>query len=304
MTFIGIQCTSETAEIAVDSGAYRDRGTRFVETSKVDTFPHLDAAFACSGHAEFSHWAHRYAHDASKLEPTFDDWVSAAPEWLEAALHSSGEDPNDPSGSQLSADAFLVGYSPRDGGYVAYSASMQDLVPQKIEGLHVQPTPFSRCPGQKECDGLRAYMDHDDVPAEELDRLFDQWNTQPRPFVTDAADWIALAEEARTLRSLRGDFMRVFVTGSLYITRMRRGSIRTNRLHTFNDTGQELLQLLADTRHPLAQISPCHCDSGQPALDCCLKEELDDPCDCYSGKTFGDCCVVTDRDAVTGQLWT
>jgi hypothetical protein len=305
VTFLGIRCEGNSAEIVVDSAAYTDAGAKFVEVTKVATFPHLDAAFACSGHGKFSYWAHRCADDATVVARDFDDLVDAAPIWLARALEASGEDPQAPSGLEVSATAFLVGYSARESRYVAYMATMQSLQPQRIEGLHVQPMPFSRRPGREEREGYREILEDEGHPAEDITELLEIWGSRPAPAISDAADWIELARAARTERSLAGDFLRVWVGGSLYITRMKRGSVRTNRLHTFNDTGDELRQLVTASHHPVAQISACgECESGLPALDCCLREELGDPCDCRSGKAFGDCCVVTDREAVADQLWT
>jgi hypothetical protein len=305
VTFLGIRCTGESAEIVVDSAAYTDAGAKFAEVTKLDTFPHLDAAFACSGHGHFSYWAHRCARDATVIARNFDDWADAAPIWLNRALVSSGEDPQSPSGLEASATAFLVGYSARESRFVAYMATMQRLQLQRIEGLHVQPMPFSRRPGEEELEGWREILEDEEHPAEDIESFLELWASRPAPTVNDAADWIHLARAARTERSLAGDFLRVWVAGSLYITRMKRGSIRTNRLHAFNDTGEELRQLVTASHHPVAQISPCgDCESGLPALDCCLKEELGDPCGCHSGKTFGDCCLVTDREAVADQIWT
>ena len=170
----------------------------------------------------------------------------------------------------------------------------------------MQPTPLSRRPNRGEIDWLRECPDVDEnVSVEQVEGLIETWAKKPAVSVKSDADWIKIAQAARASRSLRGEFFRVWVAGPLFITRMKPGSIRVNKLLKFNDTGEELRQLLTESHHPLAQINPCSwCDSGLPALDCCLRDDLDDPCGCSSGKTFGDCCVVTDRDAVPERLWT
>lgn len=303
MTFIGIRCTGGTAEIVTDSVCYTYGGTSFREKTKVHPFPHRDAAITGFGDGPLLVAAGLNAEIASTRTSGFDEMVDTAPEWLADAASLVEPSPGVVSSSSI----FLVGRSEREGAYVAYRfTTAEDLQPCRVPGLFVHPTPFGLRPSPSELEWTRQlWQDDPRASRADLERFLEEWSKVPEPAIQDAADWITMATLAREQRSLSGWLLRVWVAGSLYVTRMRPGAIRTNRVYTFDDTGEELRRLVAGSRHPLGQINPCgFCDSGLPALDCCLVNQLDEPCECLSGHTFRDCCMVTDRGAVPDQLWT
>lgn len=84
------------------------------------------------------------------------------------------------------------------------------------------------------------------------------------------------------------------MAGDVFHTRIQRGELHTRRIHSFDDTGEGFQRMVEGTHHPVAQLMPCWCGSGDIALDCHLLADLDQPCRCGrpEPKTFRECCAV------------
>ena len=72
---------------------------------------------------------------------------------------------------------------------------------------------------------------------------------------------------------------RVLVASDVYDTRIQR----------FNDSGDELLELVEYPEQPIALTGPCWCECGKTDGDC-HAGEVD--CGCGCGKPFGECGTV------------
>ena len=85
----------------------------------------------------------------------------------------------------------------------------------------------------------------------------------------------------------------MLIAGDLHHSVLKRGEFQTARVHSFNDSGAEFALLLAGKYHPAGPYGPyAYCDSGRPAVDCCLAADATAACSCGSGKPFQECCSV------------
>lgn len=305
MTFVGIHCRTNSADLVVDEGSYEPPyATIFRRSTKAVLLPHLDAAFATSGNGLFAASVRETAHLAGDNVEDFDDLIDQSPKWVAEAVASTGLNPED-SASGAGGTLYLVGYSNRAQSFTAYTLRMNDPTPVEVKGALVSPAPWTLRPSQRQCEEVLRAAGAMGLSADEVDDLRRGWMAKPRAKVFEPTDWVKLATEARRSRSAGGTTLRVWVTGRLFLTRLEKGTSTTRVLHEFNDTGDELRSMLAGTLHPVGQWLPCaYCDSGLPGLDCCMSDMLAEPCRCGSGTEFQHCCMV-DRDAIVPEsLWT
>lgn len=303
MTYIAIHCTKESAEIWTDTASYLVAGTGFRPTSKVQLIAHLDAAVTASGDGQFTNPAKFFVTQQAALAEDFDDLVGSLQPILQDLWTETGAGGPD----DMWANVFVVGYSPAADSFQGWKFSSRfDFEPDPIVGLSIAPalfgTKLDRSGLAELAHALRDPRPEEAEVAEELLAEAPTWGPLSAP--ESMSGWIALAQLVREERALKGPWARIWVAGQLQRTTLERGLVATMKVWDFEDTGEELVQLVTGSFHPVAQISPCICGSDSAALDCCLASFIDQPCVCDSTRPFRDCCMVTDRDAVPRQLWT
>ena len=289
MTLIALACYGDHAEFVTDSMAYSRNLRRLGTATKSVVLHHLDAAILTSGDGLFSAETRSYLTQSRDLldQNTFDTLIEAAPAWLRDAWRAVQ---SAVAGYKLDdSTVYLVGFSEAAGEYRAYHfASEHDFNPEPIVGLHMAPTPGDYRPSDMEADKIgRDFADLDGITE-----FIASWKAKPaHPVPAGLDDWFKVGLEART-RSTQ-NFLRILVGGSIYYTRLERGYASTMKLFDFDDTGDNLLELVGFTQHPAAQLRPCWCGSGKRHLDCHLAEFLDEPCGCGApGRLFRDCCMI------------
>ena len=276
---------SDRAEFITDSTSYTLRVSNLGRCSKHLTIHHLDAAVLTQGSGDFGTAAKTGLLTASGKVSNFDELADVAPEVLRV-VWDGGVELGDvhPDADGI---VFLLGWSDRDGKWRAYGFPSEDgFEPVKIPGLFVTPSPWEIRPSKMEHARVSQWWpDHPDN-----DIAMKLWSTKPaRPAPRTRQEWVDLAIEAREQRSLSGTYGRVIVAGDVFHTVLKRGTIETRKVHTFNDTGDEFLRMVEWTEHPQALAMRCHCESGRPWGDC---HALEEPCGCRSGKPFGECCML------------
>jgi hypothetical protein len=287
MTMICFATYGDSAEFMTDTVNYNERASTLGHGTKHVTLNHLDAAFLTHGGLYFGDSAKAAALQASHQVATFDELVDSAQTWLRQVWTGALAD----GAPARPASVFLIGWSGRRERFAAYSlASEQDFAAVPVDEPFVTPTPFTMRPSDLELARFRDYMlECGDTEADFAD-MSRRWTSQPAPTrLTRFTEWEQLAMDIRQQRALE-QFGRVIVAGRVVHTRLERGSVETQVIGEFDDSGEEFLQLVAFTRHPLGQVQPCWCDSGRRYLDCHLADELDDPC--CRGKAFRDCCMI------------
>ena len=240
------------------------RRRRIGRCTKHLTINHLDAAVLTQGDSDFGDQAKVAAKIMSGEVATFDELVDSAPEWLQHTW--SGHHPD-----ACDSVVFLLGWSDRAAAFTAHAfASEQAFKPLAVTRPWVMPSPWSLRPSGLELRRLKAW--HHDHP--QIDQAAAAWATRPSLAAPESVEaWVDLAELCREQRALGGRFGHVFVAGDVFHTRLGRGEVHTQRVHQFNDAGDELLQMVAGTYHPLALAAAC---------------------DCGTGRSFGECCGVVD----------
>lgn len=283
MTLVALHADHNKADIITDTVSYTHSGSELGQVSKVDLFPHLDAAVITQGESLLGAYNVVAADDLTGRVPDLDAFLEDAPAMArhcwQATVTQLGRTPGD-------STMFVVGYSPRQQGFVAYGmASDTDWEPWRITGLHVMPSPTSLRPSAVELARLAKTVNPADV--ETLKR-----RPVPAPPKSRQA-WVELAQQARkrALMPVQGGW-KVFVAGKVFHTHLSRGQARTSLVHTFDDSGQEFQTMVAGTLHPQGQLGACPCGSGVRYLDCCLRQYLDEDCPCGSPQSLRDCCAL------------
>ena len=304
MTMIAFATYGDRAEIITDSASYNQNGSAIGRTSKVLTIPHLDAAVATQGDSLFGVLAKSAVLQVAGQLATFDDVVAAMPRHLREIWAERREDWADASDSII----FLLGYSARSERFEAYlfATDRGDLEPSRVGAPWVTPCPWSFKPSLVDVKRLREWSRDAAAAAGEADQGHEAvqlWMTKP-PMTAPATvdEWVDLAKQVREERALSG-YATVYVAGDVFYTRIARGEATTRKVHTYDDEGDEFLQMIEGTQHPVAQLMPCWCESGKAFLDCHLAPQLDERCQCnMSDKTFRECCAVTpeQRAAIEG----
>ncbi|MCD4525242.1 hypothetical protein [Nocardioides sp. cx-173] len=299
MTFLGVACKGDQAEIVCDTASYLPNARRFARTSKVITVPHLSAAVTASGDGEFTVVAKMLAVARSSEEGmTFDVWADEMADEMRGVWKTLGEQRSAAGRAEIAMICHLivVGFSERAGEFVAYlHSSGRDFTPTPITGVHLQPMPVSYRADEETADFLTQQAPNfPQVDADMIKEARQAWLAQPlAPVPNSVGEWVVLAELAREERSLKGPFGRVYVAGDLLHTRLGVGWTSTQKVWSFDDEGDELARMVAGSEHPASQLGPCQCGSGKTFLDCHLAEHLDTPCRCESGRPFRDCCMVS-----------
>lgn len=290
MTLIAFALYDDRAELLTDTLSYSLNFSRLGQCTKLMPLTHLDCVIATAGCGEFATDVRLgLAHLGGKMD-TFDDMVEHTPAVLKA-LHQDAP-------AMTSSTVFLLGYSPAAERFTAHVyANDDDFAPLQVTSPWVMPAPWVVRPTDLEVSRLKALPDGGSV-----ERLRDQdaeiWLARPalEP-PASVEEWIMLAEFARAHRALNGPFP-TGIGGQLFLTRIWQGAQITERVGTFNDTGDEFLRLVAWTCHPMAQEQPCWCGSGYRVVECAFREEWDNPCLCKSGLTFRECCRIPADETV------
>lgn len=263
MTLIAFATYSrDRAEFITDTGWYTSRVSHLGHCAKHVLLPHIDAAVVAGGDHEFNVKAKTTLLWASSDLPTFDDLADYAPDllrelWAANAAHRDA----------TTATVFLLGWSAAAGKFVARGyAADRDFEPFSIPGLWVMPTPWSMRPSRLEAERI-AQEERDDPTTLEAIEIWKRRDPTPAPRTRQ--EWVDLAITARQERSLQTTTARVIVAGDVFHTVIKRGSAHTERIHRFDDGGDEFQWMLRGTEHPLAQTLECGCGSGRVYGECC-----------------------------------
>ncbi len=297
MTLIAFHAQADCAEIITDTLSYTVTQRRLARMSKVLLLPHLDAAVITHGSAQFSRYWEQDAMTPNTAD--FDAFTTQVPGRLReiwAEIKVMDEHRNAIHGGTRNAPrsvAFVVGYSPAQRRFRALSfSSQEDFTPAELDGLWVIPSPLDSRPSELEFQRLQETVTEQLGDASHLDVL----KSLPRPQPPTTVDgWVHLAKAAREHRSLApiDSGLKMYVGGDVIYTRLEVGCTVQRRVHTFDDHGAEFAEMMAGSLHPVGQLGTCtYCDSGQPLVDCCLRELNEQPCPCGSGTTFASCCRV------------
>lgn len=266
MTLIAFATYGDHAEFVTDTISYTSGGEELGRCTKHMTLNHLDAAVLTQGDELFGDDAVSGANQVSGRVATFDELVDAATDFLadlwRARLAEKG-------GSEDVAESviFFLGWSDRAGAFTAHAfASEQGFKPLAVTRPWVMPTPWSLRPSGLELRRLKTW--NQDHP--QIEQACAAWAAAPPLAAPQSIEaWVDLAKQARELRSLGGRFGRVIVAGDVFHTRVSRGAVHTQRVHRFNDAGDELLRMVAGSYHPLALAAACDCGAGRAFGDCC-----------------------------------
>lgn len=274
MTMICFNVKPDRAEVMTDSLTYNRSGRHMGRSSKVDVLADLNTVVTSYGsHPLGAEW--RYLLDnAGQWVDDFDGLDALAEEhlpevWAEMADYV-------PDGSE--AVVFHIGYSPRHNRFKAYaypSANGFRCTPLGA-GLHVMPAPTS-------VDSTLALM----VAGSEVVTLD---GLDP----AGLEDWTALAETIHADRSAvpYGTGRKVFIGGDIVHTRLERGAVTQRRIHHIGEDSEGFRRMVSGTMHPLGQLGPCVCGSGETFATCHLPAIADQPCVCRSGQSFAECCRI------------
>ncbi len=282
MTLIAFHTTKTSADVLTDTWAYLNDASQIARSSKTYPIQHLNAVYMTQGDCTFGGRAGLVFDGLARLSESFDALVEAAPANLGHAWMSVKMD--HPGFKPFKSAVFLVGYSTGAESFQAWEmASAEGFAPRQIVGTFAMPSPLDARPGDAEADSLIAsYSRLGGGPGEEsaedaaamaefCDAL-DLWRSLPplaRP--NTEKDWVDLARRVRQQRALIDirTGLKVFVAGELHLTKLQRGQVTTRTVHSFNDQGEELAQMVAGTMHPIALALPCLCGSGERFKDCC-----------------------------------
>lgn len=304
MTFIGIETTPATADIYTDTWSYMTNARTLGSYTKVLPILHLKAAVVVQGSVAFgSAWKGR-ADQLSETATTFDEFNELAPERIRQAWRGAQGEGRADFGPAL---VLHVGFSSERKTFetVAFH-SFTGFEPEILAGPFVHPSPLGIKPSDYELVRYAKGVVETDNP-EHRTTLEANFKTMTAwPLMADEPrtpeEWTEIAETARQDRSIRmtvASQMKILVGGELHRTRLSMvGGIYQQRIHSFNDQGEELAQVVRGTAHPLAQLAPCSCGSDKMQLECCTAPYLDEPCQCGSGANLRACCAVASVEAV------
>lgn len=291
MTMIAFATYGDRAEFITDTLSYHRNGANLGRTSKHLCIPHLDAAILMQGDSWFGDDAKSVAVQVSRQVATFDELVESAPAWLGDLWKARRAQVGDTASYLSDPLAILVGWSDREQEFAAYTlAAEQEFKPLRIKGTWAIPCPWTARPSGIE---QRRILALDDPGTHEQRReAVDLWRNKP-PLARPAAaeEWRELAKQIRKQRALE-TFCSTYIGGDVLHTRLERGRSTTEKIHAYDDSGEEFLQMIAWSYHPIAQAAACWCESGKRYVDCHLAEQHDQPCACGSGGLFKTCCKV------------
>ncbi|MFI2104103.1 hypothetical protein ACH436_12460 [Isoptericola sp. NPDC019693] len=259
MTLIAIGTTPTSARIMTDTWAYTLDATQLAHCTKVVPLLHLDAMVATAGNVAFGDLWAAAAMSGGTVTPDFDQFVA----WAPGRLREIGEFM---LGEEDEALVLHVGRSAAHGGYVTVAhSSYNDFEPEVLGDYFIHPSPFDSRVSNHEAarirraiDGLEGLMIGDDEPWDttvDRDNLAFMLEQPVGTAPTSTAGWVNLAEKARLHRSRKAvaiGGMKVLVGGKVHLTTLDRQGLTQRVIHEFNDQGDELLEVLRGTDHPLA----------------------------------------------------
>jgi uncharacterized protein YchJ len=287
MTLVSFALYGDRAEFVVDTASYTQNVEQMGQCTKFTVIQHVDTVILNQGDGPFGYIVKSGALQIGAQTTGYDELVNTIPEHARQYWATQIADRGELSDSVF----FLIGWSAKAERFAAHGfASERNFKPFEITSTFVMPTPWDTKPSDLELTRFRNYAanrpDRDEIAA--------LWAPKPPMRVpTNIDDWRNLGLKVREHRSLSGTTGRVIVAGDLIHGRLKQGRFTSQRLHRFNDAGEEFLQMVAFTAHPQSQTLPCWCDSGKTFIDCHLAPALDTTCGCGSGQTFRECCAVT-----------
>lgn len=276
MTLMAFNAEPDVAHILTDTLSYMPTGRWMGKTSKVNLMPHADMAMLSQGPGSLSAaWRYNLAFHGQNAA-SIDDFDRLATELLPPLWDQFVQEQEPfPDVVDTNGIVFHIGYSPAHGRMKAYSyPSNLGFARQDVSdaGAYIIPAPVSH---------------------------------QPDPASED--DWRDLALTLRRERALASvtTGLKVFIGGDLLLTRMEPGAVTQRRIHTFDDRpdNPEFQQMVAGTLHPVAQLGPCECGSGN-IQELCHSIPDDRDCLCGSGHPYEDCCRMPTDDLRAAQAAT
>lgn len=292
MTLVAIRNRPDRIEVMTDSiaCAFDSRRAWVDEEPKTTVLDGLNAVLACRGNAAIGQvWAQLAAKRAAEASD-FDEFMQRAPATLHAVMQVAENRPTiqriakiDPLASSF--HAFMAGWSPERGRFVAYVATdHDDFMPTELDGFHVAPTPT----GCQPTDGERRVY-------ERLGRPLPDGSPAPEPTTTE--EWVHLARRIHRTRAVRKDMglqadpWHVAIGGPVHLTVLTPDASPTReQIHTF--TAADFQAVFKGTFHPVGQLGPCPCGSTRRFLDCHIDQWRGLPCHCGSGDTLAACCML------------
>lgn len=256
MTLVAVRVEPEFAEILTDTLATGPSQTTMVRSSKVTTFPHLNAAILGRGAAEltgnFVGWLAMHPDIAG----SFDALDELARDHLPGMWERVEGKDSRPLARQLH-----VGWSESRGRFVA-----------------------------------REYLSSDDFAGSDVTEVgfFCHPDMTPRllpPPPGSTQDWVDLAETVYTVATAAPQLSGrcCLIGGDILLTRLERGSITQRVIHHLSEDDWRFRRGVIGGLHWQGQAGPCMCGSGQPYIVCCLRPFVDEPCDCGSERPLRDC---------------
>lgn len=279
MTLICVDAQPDHATIVADGLAYDPFGMRFWQYPKTPkVLERIDAAVTSGGSVRRGRfWQDRMAPELAAKMADFDEFVSHVGPALEAVVGDTTD--------TTDLQAFMVGYSParqRFVGYIAWPGLGTGWTPQPFTGLHLNPAPKGTQPTAAENAWL---INHGADPLPD---------GQPLVSPQSIDEWRALIRWAFRERALADPYAgdgtpkRLF-GGDITLTRVELGRAASGVIDRLADDPDDIRKMLRYTLHPLGQVGPCECLSGERMVDCCIGRIVDSPCLCESGSTFGEC---------------
>lgn len=261
MTLIAVQALRDRAHILTDTLAYSIAGASFIETSKVTVLEASDLAVTAKGPTELAAaWLYELrAHGAGDR---LDDVLDRAQDVLPRVWEQL------PARQESREQGWLynVGWSDARQRFVAIEhVASNGFEPVEIGQAGVFTNPGVAAGRKLSSDG----------------------------------QWVELGKTIYQTHAVRYDEPKHLLGGRLILTTLQRGSSSHRVLHRFPDDDWSFRKMVIGTLHPLGQIGPCACGSGQPQLVCHLAYALPGwPCPCTSGEPFDTCHRVEITDDV------
>lgn len=288
MTMTVVHANGDQAQIMTDGIAYNEAlsWVKALPEVKATVLEGITTAVASRGCYVLGQlWLAAAVNTAARVD-SFDELAEAAPMLLRA---NTERGPGDQE-----VQAYAVGWSPAADGFRALVwDGLADFACEDITGtLHVTPAPVG-CPPTAVEQRVRQRDGVDPLPE-----------GKPAPPPRTDEQWQLLAKVIHNSRAKASmsSRLKVPVGGDVTLTTLTRSGVDQRVIHRF--TSDDFEAMVAGSLHPMVQLRPCGCGSGQRWVDCCLSVAFDRPCACGSGETFGNCCRVDPAEATidTGEL--
>jgi len=269
MTLVAVAVQPDHAEILTDTFTWSASSLRHGFSSKITLLPHLDTAVMAQGCYELGIvWEAAVASDPAGVSG-FDALDVKARELLPLMW----EEVEGRTGERSSSQVLHVGWSADAGRFVGRRYSSEDdfAGTDLPEGVFVHPS-----------------------------------RGEPVEVPADVGGWVALGKDLHARYALAPVMTgnHVNIGGDLILSRLERGSATQRRVHTFPTDGEQFRRMMIGSLHPLGQLGPCVCGSGQPYLVCHMRWlEEGAPCPCGSGRAFEDCHRINPRSPQAVLHW-